>query len=180
MGKENDGTWIRDAVEKNAADLTRYAHSLVHDFEAARDAVQETFLRLMSEPRDKVEDHLRPWLFRVCRSRVIDRQRKEKRMQPLDEIALERTAGPVATPAVAMEEAESASAVLALVNALPPLQREMIRLKFQQDLSYREIAEVTGRTVTNVGVTIHKAIQNRQKRLDIIKVQTCSRLIQQV
>ena len=44
-------------------------------------------------------------------------------------------------------------------DALPPNQREVIRLKFQNDLSYREIAEVTQLTETNVGFLLHTGLK---------------------
>jgi RNA polymerase sigma-70 factor (ECF subfamily) len=48
---------------------------------------------------------------------------------------------------------------LALVDSLSPNQREVIRLKFQSDLSYKEIAEITQLSVTNVGFLLHTGLK---------------------
>jgi DNA-directed RNA polymerase specialized sigma24 family protein len=48
---------------------------------------------------------------------------------------------------------------------LPKNQREVLRLKFQCDLSYKEISAVTQLSVTNVGFLIHTAIKTLRKEL---------------
>ena len=73
-------TWVKEALEAHQSDLIRYAHRLLNDGDQARDAVQEAFIRLCRQPREKVQDHLLPWLFRVVRNQCLNMQRKEKRM----------------------------------------------------------------------------------------------------
>ena len=53
-----------------------------------------------------------------------------------------------------------------VVAALPPNQREVVRLKFQSGLSYQEISGVTNLTVTNVGFLIHTAIKTIRRQLE--------------
>jgi RNA polymerase sigma-70 factor (ECF subfamily) len=62
-------------------------------------------------------------------------------------------------PPSVLERQESATALFRLLDALSPNQREVIRLKFQNDLSYREIAEVTSLSVTNVGFLLHTGLK---------------------
>ena len=51
-----------------------------------------------------------------------------------------------------------------IVATLPPRQQEVLQLKFQNDLSYQQIAEITKTTANNVGVLIHTALKTlRQK-----------------
>jgi RNA polymerase sigma factor (sigma-70 family) len=47
---------------------------------------------------------------------------------------------------------------------LPPRQQEVIQLKFQNDLSYQEIAEITKTSANNVGVLIHTALKTLRQR----------------
>ena len=51
------------------------------------------------------------------------------------------------------------------LRALPPNQQEVIRLKFQHGLKYKEIAAVTGLSVSNVGFLIHTAIKQMRGTL---------------
>lgn len=71
------------------------------------------------------------------------------------ESATSLTAGPDQTA----ETRDSAARVLKFLDQLPGNQQEVIRLKFQNELSYREIAEVTGLTVSNVGFLLHVGIK---------------------
>jgi RNA polymerase sigma-70 factor (ECF subfamily) len=62
-------------------------------------------------------------------------------------------------PAASMEQRETAVSVFRLLDQLTPNQRAVIRLKFQNDLSYKEIAEITQLSVTNVGFLIHTGLK---------------------
>ena len=62
-------------------------------------------------------------------------------------------------PSYAMQQKERHQEVMRFLERLPENQREVIRLKFQGDLSYKEIAEVTGLSVSNVGFLIHTGIK---------------------
>lgn len=143
--------------------LVRYAQSITGDLESARDVVQETFIKLArggmnssAEGGDKAR-HTEAWLFTVTRNRALDHQRKFSRIIPMPITEDRPCAAP--GPAAVLEQQESASALFRLLDALSPNQREVIRLKFQNDLSYREIAEVTRLSVTNVGFLLHTGLK---------------------
>lgn len=157
--------WLRVAFETHAPGLTRYAYSLCRDAELARDAVQETFFRLCREDYRELRDKLVPWLFRVCRSRVLDSHRKEGRMSALDEATTARTASREASPAASAETSEATGIVLGMLDHLPPRQREVVRLKFQNGLSYKEIAEIMEISVSNVGFHLNAALKSLRQRL---------------
>ena len=145
--------------------LRRYARSLCGDPDWASDAVQDAFLRLLRHPDEAQAGAERPWLFRVCRSRIIDRWRKEGRMSLTAEFPDDlSTASPEPSPAATAERADAVARLLALVDTLPPAQREVVRLRFQGDLSYQEIAGVTARTVSHVGVLLHEALKTLRQR----------------
>lgn len=57
-----------------------------------------------------------------------------------------------------MIQKENQSRVIALVSSLNENQQEVIRLKFQEGFSYKEISEITGHSVSHVGVLIHEAV----------------------
>jgi RNA polymerase sigma-70 factor, ECF subfamily len=166
LAMERMPVWVRSADVEHRADLTRYAYSLSQDAALAEDAVQETFVRLMREEPGNLEGHLTAWLFRVCRSRVIDAQRKSRRLTSLDAEGLPPTADPSALdPAAEAEQADTQAFLWEAITHLTPTQQEMMRLKFQAQLSYKEIAEVTGKTVNAVGVHLHTALANLRARL---------------
>lgn len=167
MNAETPGKsdWVRAAVERHGGPLTRYAAQLTGNLETARDVVQDTFLRLWQVDPDRVQGHLAEWLFTVCRNRALDVLRKENRMKPLTEADLVARPTDAPSPAAEAEQRETASEVLRLLAGLPFNQREVVRLKFQNGLSYQEISRITHLTVTNVGFLIHTAIKTLRHEL---------------
>ena len=157
--------WVSAAVNRYAGSLTRYATLITGDLEQARDVVQDTFVRLCEEESGRVNSHLAQWLFKVCRNRALDVQRKESRMKPLSEVEMSSQAGFDASPAAQAEQRETADEVLRLLEQLPANQQEVLRLKFQYGLTYQEISKVTNLTVSNIGFLIHTAIKRIRQQL---------------
>ncbi|MDF1656932.1 MAG: sigma-70 family RNA polymerase sigma factor [Verrucomicrobiales bacterium] len=154
----------RELVESAQADfegpLTGYAAGLLGgDWERARDVVQDTFVKLHRQDPEMIQGKLKSWLYTVCRNRSIDVLRKENPMLTSSGEAFENMENSTPDPSNAMEQKESFEEVLRFLERLPDNQREVIRLKFQGDLSYKEISEVTGLSVSNVGFLIHTGIK---------------------
>ena len=64
-----------------------------------------------------------------------------------------------------LENLETVGAIFRLVEHLPKNQREVVYLKFQCDLSYKEISEVTKLSVGNVGLLLHTALKAIRKQV---------------
>ena len=154
-----NAAFVRTAVEQYQAPLLRYATRLVNDPDRARDVVQDTFVRLMAQSPATIDSHLAEWLFTVCRNRAFDIYRKEGRMKQFDEGAVERVVAAEPRPGAVLEAEETHAAIVRLIDRLPPNQQEVIRLKFQNGFSYREISRITSLSVGNVGFLIHTAIK---------------------
>lgn len=185
---EDEGQWIRTTLSRFESPLIRYALHLTSDLEVARDVVQDVFLRLWKARKEstpaqwvQVESHLAEWLYTVCRNRALDVRRKERRMSHMNETLARQLdghdsacSGPDSHPDGVLAalgastcapvgpddlQAEQLRQALRLVDLLPDRQREILRLKFQAGLTYREISSVMNLSVTNVGVLIHNAIK---------------------
>lgn len=182
---DNPREMIAWAVDEHERSLLAYASGLLRDPVAAQDAVQETFLSLCRKAREVADSEqpptlgefaagAAPWLFTVCRNRVIDMQRKrtphlftarepDDGSRPSGGQAAAVDPGP--TPEdIAVAEEEHAR-VAESIGELTPRQREIIQLRMQAGLSYREIAEVTGLTSSNVGFHLHQAVASLRKQL---------------
>jgi RNA polymerase sigma-70 factor (ECF subfamily) len=155
MRRTPTSDWVADALERHERPLIRYARWLLGDLESARDAVQETFLRLCREDPDRIGPHVAPWLFTVCRNLALDARRKAARCTPLDRADIA-----VSCDLEERHDARQALAqVLDVLDTLPRNQREVVHLRFQGGLSYREISDVTGLSVSNVGFLLHTAVR---------------------
>ncbi len=159
MPNEPDAAWIADAVEAYERPLVAYVARMLRDIERARDVVQDAFLKLCKQQRTAVEGHLAEWLYTVCRNGAVDVLRKEKRMNPSPDAGATLVAGRESDPREMLETADQHGRILRLMETLPESQQEVLRLKFQSELSYREIAQITSKTVNHVGVLIHNGLK---------------------
>jgi RNA polymerase sigma-70 factor (ECF subfamily) len=162
--------WVTTALDRHEGALVVYAARLTRDVHAARDVVQEAFLRLCAEDRSEVEPHVKAWLYTVCRRLAIDALRKERHVNShvggtVGETTIDARAGREADPAGAAETRDEASRALRLLADLPDNQREVIDLKFRHGLMYREIADVTGLSAGNVGFLIHTGLKTLRARM---------------
>ena len=142
---------ISEIWSMHGAGLIRYARRMAGSPETARDAVQETFLRLwkqelMHEALDP--SRLAPWLYTVCRRYTIDVNRKERRMTDMQELApadggiadltqLRRDAAAALDAADRLVTDEGKDAMLMALKTLSRKQEEAIRFKFHGGLSYK-------------------------------------------
>ena len=164
---ETRSEWVRSVLERHEQPLLRYALRMTGDVESARDVVQETFLRLCSADRAKLDGHVAPWLFTVCRRRALDVQRKDSRMRTASDTELSAKPNGARDPAGASEQREGQHMAVAALGRLPGNQQEVIRLRFQGGLSYKQIAAVTELSVSHVGYLIHMGIKAIRERLGI-------------
>lgn len=160
---EPDPGRLEAALARYERPLLGYARRLLRDDEQARDVVQDVFLRLCREPMAIDDPRLKPWLYRVCRNRAIDVLRKERRMRVLDDT--ERLPTDTPQPDSRAAATDETNRLVACVRGLPPRQQEVVWLRFQGGLSYRQIAEVTRHSVSHVGVLLHEAMNTLRARL---------------
>ena len=85
-------------------------------------------------------------------------------MMHLDEELIEACESEQLMPIDQLEQKEAAGFLLRIVATLPPRQQEIIQLKFQNDLSYQQIAKIMQTTANNVGVLLHTALKTLRQR----------------
>jgi RNA polymerase sigma-70 factor (ECF subfamily) len=176
MPSSVDASELPALLDRYERPLVRYAWSILGDLEAARDVVQETFIRLCrselggarGEGRRATDDgvcrHTEAWLFTVTRNLSIDHQRKLSRIVYMPQTE-DRTADEPG-PGAVLEAQETRDSIFGLLEHLSDNQREVIRLKFQNDLSYKEIAAITQLSVTNVGFLLHTGLKKLRALLE--------------
>jgi RNA polymerase sigma factor (sigma-70 family) len=160
-----DAGFLHRTFAEQQAPLVRYATRLLGgDSDRAQDVVQDTFVKLMGQTPAAVDGHAVEWLFTVCRHRALDVLRKEGRMKRFEPGEEERIAVAVeARPGRALEASETHTTILSMIERLPPNLQEVVRLKFQNGFSYKEIARITQLSVTNVGFLIHTAVSRLRR-----------------
>lgn len=151
--------FIEWALKEYERPLIGYAQGFVHDWERARDVVQDTFIRLCQQDMAKVRDGVKTWLFTVCRNRALDVLRKDSRLVEMDEKKLGKIPASTVSASSLLEKEEMHQRLEIYLQRLTPNQREVVVLKFQQGLSYEEISRVTGLSNGNVGFLLHNALK---------------------
>lgn len=157
--------FIEKAVVEHESALIGYAKTFVYDLDRARDVVQDTFIRLCQQDPEKVRHSLKSWLFTVCRNRCIDVLRKDKRIEPLDELGWQKIVATEAAPDEQVDRDEQVAHVMRFLDRLAKNQKEVILLKFQQGMSYSVIHDVTGLTKGNIGFLIHTGLKRLREWL---------------
>ena len=144
--------------------LLQYARRITGDREQARDVVQETFVKFQRNGALRREDEPATWLFTVCRNAALNVCRKERRMMFVDEEVIEARRNEQPMPFDQLQQKEATGFLLQIIATLPPRQQEVVQLKFQNDLSYQQIAEILQTTANNVGVLLHTALKTLRQR----------------
>lgn len=144
--------------------LVKYASRIIGDPERALDVVQEVFVELQRRLREQTADVSAKWLFTVCRNRALNVCRKERRLAFVEEDFLAAKAAADDPPFERLQHEEATAFLMRILATLPPRQQELLQLRFQNDLSYQDISEITNLSVTNVGVMIHNALKALRQR----------------
>lgn len=148
-----------DAYQRPVISLT---YRMLGTVEEAEDAAQETFLRAWSRLHQYNPEHkFSTWIFSIANHHCIDRLRKRR----VSVVSLEDT--PVAfsvqgdddRPEESLIGAESAQEMQALVELLPPEYRTPLVLRYWQECSYQEIAEVMDLSLPAVKSRLFRARQ---------------------
>ena len=157
---ETPDTRLKDVMAREERRLLRYAWQLAADAELARDAVQDVFLKYHTEcVAGRPPAHDTAWLFTVCRRRVFRLLEQRNRTTAMDPQTFDAGTESSPSPDRAAQNREDGDTLAAQLEKLPPRDREIVRLKFQNELSYKEIAEITGLTTGNVGFILHHAVK---------------------
>ncbi|PYL70218.1 MAG: sigma-70 family RNA polymerase sigma factor [Verrucomicrobia bacterium] len=162
--KTEAGQKFEEILQRFEIPLLQYAVRITGDRERARDVVQETFVKFQRNGALNREDEPATWLFTVCRNAALNVCRKERRITYLDDELIEARESEQPMPFDQLEQKEATGFLLRIVATLPPRQQEVIQLKFQNDLSYQQIAKIMKTTANNVGVLLHTALKTLRQR----------------
>src|SRR5262245_38402424 len=184
LGTLADGELVHSAVagrESSFEELVRryqrpiasYVYRMVGDYDAALDLTQDVFIKVYNSlARYRPEFKFSTWIYKIAHNAAIDYLRRYAvREQALaDESERERGTVSIAsrrlTPEQESEQEERRSEIESVVHALPGPYRELIVLRHSHDLSYDEIAEVTG---LPLGTVKNRLFRAREAMRDLLE-----------
>lgn len=149
--------WTQDHRDQ-AWSLARY---LLRDPTDAEDVVQEAFIRLWEQRESMSQSRVKPWLLRVTRNLCLDRLRRRRPEDPVQESLL---AGDNC-PAVGLQRSETLARLQGAVQALDEPFRSLVLLRDVQQHSYDEVAAMTELTLPQVKTYLHRARRKLREQL---------------
>jgi len=157
---------IEELFQALESPLLAYAHRLAPSGDMAEDFVQEAFVRLHAQFNSVQAP--RRWLFRTVHNLALNYRRDEAKIVPMTP-ALEtdenRPLGALAVDSQLLPDEqlvfwEGIGLVRLHIQNLATRDREVLMLKFHEDLSYQQISERTGLSVGHVGYLLHHALKS--------------------
>lgn len=136
------------------------------DAAAAQDIAQDTFLKLFSAIEGfRGDSGFESWLYRLVVNRCFDLKRRTRRLMPLMEELFSALRAPDESILDEVLRSEMSAHVAAVVASLPPEQRMVVVLRYTQNLSYDEIAEILGCSSGTIGSRLNRAHRVIARRL---------------
>jgi RNA polymerase sigma-70 factor (ECF subfamily) len=142
---------FEELVRRYQRPIAAYVYRMVGDYEAALDLTQEVFIKVYNSLRRyRSEFKFSTWIYKIAHNSAVDHLRRHShRGQALtNDFEGEQYELPIESrrpsPEQESEKAERRAEIESVVRGLPLAYRELVLLRHSQDMSYEEIAEVTG------------------------------------
>lgn len=174
-GKQTNRSDLTSQMEAIVAEhetaLLRYATRILDNAAAAEDVVQNVFVKLFQGWKEGAQPSgkMKSWLYRVTHNEAVDFIRRESRLSILHRKQEEETASCPDGIHCGESTEEKRAMVLEHVRKLHPTEQQVLLLRMDEGLSYKEIAEVTGRTEGNVGCILHNAVLKLSQKVKSVK-----------
>jgi RNA polymerase sigma-70 factor, ECF subfamily len=152
-----DQTAFANLVTRYQSAVYNMAYRMLGDPTEAEDAAQEVFVRAWNQLHTfQMDKRFSTWLLSIASHHAIDVLRRRKPSAPLDDVALYVQSDEPEPDELALR-GEQRDMVQKLINTLPEKYRSVTVLRYYNDLSYDEIARMTGLTESAVKTQLHRA-----------------------
>lgn len=158
------GITLWTLFDEEETPLLRFAFSLTGRRAVAEEIVQEVFLQLHAHWDDV--DSPRAWLFRSVRNRACNHIRDNKReILDSDNCKVQSPNGQDDPPEATFLRMEATATLRQMVEELDETDRQLVKLKYFEDLKYRDISAQTGLSISNVGYRLHHILKELAGKL---------------
>ena len=155
-------------LNRHKSNIYSYIYYIVRNREMAEDIFQETFVKAITtikQNRYTENGKFRAWINRIAHNLIIDNYRQEKNEQTIsnDECEVDLLNNSKLSDGTIEDEMvkeQIFSDIKKLINYLPDNQKEVLLLRYYQDLSFKEIADITGVSINTALGRMRYAILN--------------------
>ena len=176
--ERGDQDAFRMLVERHQERIFSYLLGMVRDRSLAHDLFQETFLRVVEAMQRRRGGYTQQgrwlgWVMRIARNATLDHLRSRKKWQDVDghddddgASFWDRLADDEPAADDTLHRLDQRELLDACIDRLPPEQREVLLLRQDTELTFREIAELTGVSINTALGRMRYALLNLRKMLD--------------
>jgi RNA polymerase sigma-70 factor (ECF subfamily) len=160
---ERDANAFAELYDKHVIRIYRHVYYLVSDPTTAEDLTAQTFLKAW-EAIDRYKERGAPivaWLLRISHNLTVSFLRSKRDHSELDESFTDHK--PRNSPEEALEQSADEKSMREAVLKLRDEQRQVIMLRFVEEMDYREVADIIGKSVPAVRVIQHRALGNLRR-----------------
>lgn len=161
---QGDADALEQLVQEQYPEILKYCRWHLPDEQTAQDAAQDTFLKAVRylDACGSFQGAFRPFLYRIAHNVCIDHLRGVRQ----DTVSLEALTEPPAYDEAGFTLTEEELALRTLTAKLEPQQRELVLLRFAQQLKLREISKITGLPVRTVQSRLRAALKTLRMELE--------------
>lgn len=162
---QGDPDAFSDIVKALMNDVMALTYKMTGDRETARDLTQESFIAAWENIASfRAESRFETWLYRIAVNKALGLLQKKKAVSIEDvDQSLEQSGE---TPDENLSRAELRGLILEFMQRLPEQQRLAFELRFYRQLSFEEIAEVTGKALGTVKTNYRESIKKLREFAD--------------
>lgn len=178
-----DFSSLSQLIRESQGHLLRYAEHFLHNPQSAQDIVQQAYIRYIRFVRKSggvfAADNLKAWLLKTVRNLCLDELKKasfrlETSWQHLDfdllaSRIIDWPGTDLKNPDERMALKDEIIEIRKIIKTLPEQEQEVLALKFEENKSYAEIAEITGFSKGYVGFLLHNAIAGIKEKYRILE-----------
>ena len=171
---DGDNSAFDELLSRNQGKLFSYILFVVRDEDKANDLFQETFVKVITKLHEKRyvdSGKFSAWIMRIAHNVMMDWYR-EQRARNLIELSEENNLSNLSKNDILEINVENRyvndqimTDVKKMMNMLPPTQREVVFMRFYQNLSFKEIAELTGVSINTSLGRMRYAILNLRRMI---------------
>lgn len=166
-GNENCLTIL---IERHQSRIYGFIYSKISDRDLSDDVFQDTFMKVIKTLKSEAyneEGKFLPWVMRIAHNLIIDHFRKSKKMPMLRETEEFSIFSVLSDNSLTIENEiitlQIENDIKKIIKELPEDQKEVLMMRIYQDLSFKEISELTGVSINTALGRMRYAILNLRK-----------------
>lgn len=170
---EGDENALTILINRHQSKIFGFIYSKISDRDISNDIFQDTFIKVIKTLKSKSyneEGKFLPWVMRIAHNLIIDHFRKNKKMPMFREteefsiFSIMSDDSPTIENKIIKEQVDTD--LRKLIEELPADQKEVLVMRMYQDMSFKEISEITGVSINTALGRMRYALMNMRKVID--------------